>query len=106
MLNAIKTQKMDNYILKDDAFVAISHFGNSIILTVAGRCDGEIRWRNNLYLKGMIAGRAQMPVVIAVSRFHFIPLFAVHYIPFNFWHVICNFKKLNDIWHNHTRSLR
>ena len=42
MLNAIKTQKIDNYILKDDAFVAISHFGNPIILTVAGRCDGEI----------------------------------------------------------------
>ena len=42
MLNAIKTQKIDNYILKDDAFVAISHFGNPIILTVDGRCDGEI----------------------------------------------------------------
>jgi NaMN:DMB phosphoribosyltransferase len=42
MLNAIKTQKIDNYILKDDVFAAISYFGNPIILTVAGRCEGEI----------------------------------------------------------------
>jgi hypothetical protein len=42
MLNAIKTQKIDNYILKDDESVAISHFGNPISLTLDGRCDGEI----------------------------------------------------------------
>ncbi len=42
MLNSIKTQKIDNYILKDDVFAAISYFGNPIILTVASKCEGEI----------------------------------------------------------------
>jgi hypothetical protein len=32
----------------------------------------------------MIAGGAQMPAVIAVSKFHSIPLFAVHYISIQF----------------------
>ena len=43
-MNAIKTQEIEYiYIyIKDDAIAAMLHCDNPIILTIAGRCDGEI----------------------------------------------------------------
>ena len=74
-------------MLRDDVSFWQSNNSCSGWYMVYGICDDAITcgWRVT------IAGAAQMPAVIAVSKFHSILLFAVHYISIQFLDC-CYFK--------------